>query len=156
MFLKSITNLLKQNPKINCYSELITIIHSSSGLNVIFFPNKIIFQKDGKYTEIKYDDLLKLAVSASEDNITINFSESSFSYKVQKESLKDEVLFLQSLKEAFPNGIEDSPSYMQDESKLFLNNTETSSSFSYLCKMMDENPHIVKSLLNKLNFGRQK
>lgn len=67
---------------------------------------------------------------------------------------EEEVSFWRSVKEAFSDGMEDSPSYMQSESKMFLNNADNSSSISYLCKMMDENPGMVKTLLNKLNFGR--
>ena len=153
MFFKSILNLQKKNSEIDCYSELVTIVHSPDGVKIIFFPEKVILQKDGHYVEVIYDDLVNLSVSVEKELIRLNFCNIEFSYKSGMKS-EEEVSFWRSVKEAFSDGMEDSPSYMQSESKMFLNNADNSSSISYLCKMMDENPGMVKTLLNKLNFGR--
>lgn len=67
MFFNSISNLQKKNSEIDCYSELVTIVHSPDGVKIIFFPEKVILQKDGHYVEVIYDDLVNLSVSMEKE-----------------------------------------------------------------------------------------
>lgn len=111
MFLDAISKLKSGiYAGIDISTELVYVIDSPVGLKVNFFAKNVILVKDTQTVTIGYDELSSGIIKQSDEMIFITFNGKKISYKsASSEKTKNELDFLQSLKQAFADGNLSSP-----------------------------------------------
>lgn len=110
MFLQSIENLNPNFVPLTNGTNLVCTAKSSGGLLINFFPADVTIEKGESKIQLDYNELAAIAVKRKETKIFIKLNEKKLVYEVSdSEKASQDEEFLNSVREAFSNGAEDSP-----------------------------------------------
>lgn len=110
MFLQSIENLNPNFVPLTNGTNLVCTAKSSGGLLINFFPTDVTLENGESKIQLDYNELAAIAVKRKETKIFIKLNEKKLVYEVSdSEKASQDEEFLNSLREAFTDGAEDSP-----------------------------------------------
>lgn len=110
MFLQSIENLNPNFVPLTNGTNLVCTAKSSGGLLINFFPTDVTLEKGESKIQLDYNELAAIAIKRKETKIFIKLNEKKLVYEVSdSEKASQDEDFLNSVREAFTDGAEDSP-----------------------------------------------